>query len=117
MVGAHRADVDRLQTAHTAVILELHTGKIANGIGYRETVESLQIGIFENLRRNHLAVLRNDGAADDDHLTDVLNAVQFSGSVRLRNGIRPDVPLCREVDSTGQDSKVQKRDIKVFHAG
>ena len=56
VVGTHAADVDGLQTAHTAVILNLYTRKVAYGIGHRKAVEGLQLLAGEFLRGYHLAV-------------------------------------------------------------
>ena len=56
MVGAHRADVDGLDAAHPTVVLNLHTRKIAYGIGHRMAVETLKAGTAEPLAWNHLAV-------------------------------------------------------------
>ena len=36
MVGTHGAHIDRLHTAHAAIVFELHTREIAHGIGHRQ---------------------------------------------------------------------------------
>ena len=87
VVGAHRADVDGFQTAHAAVVFELHAREIADGVGHRKTVQPLQVDVFEDLRRDDLAVFGDDGSADDDDLADFLDAVQFSDVAPVRGGV------------------------------
>ena len=79
VVSAHRADVDGLQAAHAAIVLELHAREIADGIGHREAVQPLQVDILEDLRRDDLAVFGDDGRPDNDDLADLLDTVQPAG--------------------------------------
>lgn len=88
VVGAHRTDVDGLQTAHAAVILELHACEVADGVGHREAVQALQVDLLEHLRGDDLAVFGDDGRAENDDFPDLLDAVQFAGTVPDRGGVR-----------------------------
>ena len=64
MLCAHTTHIDRLQSPDTAVILDLHTGKITNGIGYGMDAQPLQLRAVEHLRRDDFF---GTAAAEDDH--------------------------------------------------
>ena len=57
VIGTHRADVDGLDAAHAAIVLDLHAGKVADGVGHAVTVESLKLLAVKGLCRNDLAVV------------------------------------------------------------
>ena len=65
VVRSHRTDIDRLDSAHTSVVLHLHARKIAQCIGYAVAVKALKLFAVKFLRRNHL-YLRSLGC--DHHL-------------------------------------------------
>ena len=54
MLASHGADIDGLDTSHSAVVLELYTGEIAQGICYGKGVKSLQFSTFEGLGNNNI---------------------------------------------------------------
>ena len=56
MVGTHVAHVDGLQAAHAAVVLDLHAGKVAEGVRHGMGVEAFQLFPGQVLRGNHFAV-------------------------------------------------------------
>ena len=56
VIGAHRANVDGLHTAHAAVVLELHAGKVAQGIGHAVAAQPLKAAAIECLGRYHLLI-------------------------------------------------------------
>ena len=73
VVAAHRADVHRLQTAHAAIVLELHTAEVAYGVGHAVTVETLEHLAAEHLCRDDLAIRFH---SIDHHLTQILHRVK-----------------------------------------
>ena len=73
MVRAHAPDIDRLQSTDPAVVLDLDSGKVAQGVGHvvrRELVELLARELLHG----------DDLLADDmpryDDLLDLLEAVE-----------------------------------------
>ena len=100
VVGAHRADVYRLEAAHTTIVLELHTGKVAHGIGHRVTVQALELLAREFLGRNHILV---GATAIDDYILDVLHRVEsaMAHAGHHRVGLmREDALLCMGAQDT-----------------
>ena len=73
VVGAHRADVDRLEAAHTAIVLELNTSKVTHGIGHRMAVQAFQLLAREFLGGNYVFI---GSAPIDDDILDILHRVQ-----------------------------------------
>ena len=49
MVGAHRADVNSLDTAYATVILHLNAREIPEGVGHAMAVEAFEFFAFELL--------------------------------------------------------------------
>ena len=43
MLGAHPSYVHRLESAYTSVVLDLHTGEVAQGIRHADTAQSLEL--------------------------------------------------------------------------
>ena len=73
VIGAHRPDIDSLYTADPAVILDLHSGKIAQGVGHTLAVEPAQLLAVKALRGydfclttacGHLHILQSVGQRD-----------------------------------------------------
>lgn len=79
VVGAHRADVDRLQTAHAAVVLDLHPREVAQRVGHVVGAQPLERLSRELLHGNHLAA---HDVPRDDHLLDMLQRVEALGVCR-----------------------------------
>ena len=52
MLAAHGAHIDGLDTSHSAVVLELDAGEIAQRVRHRKRIETLQFLAFEGLRHN-----------------------------------------------------------------
>ena len=61
MLGTHAADIDGLQSADAAVVLDLDAGEITDGVGHREGAESLQLLALQGLGRNDLVGLAESG--------------------------------------------------------
>ena len=74
MVGAHTANVDRLDAAHTAIVLDLCPRKVTNCIGYRQGIKRLQFLAPKALSRNHRVARR--GAALHNNLVEILHTVE-----------------------------------------
>lgn len=53
MLTAQTPDVDRLQASDTAVVLDLHSGKIPQRIGYRIGAQALKLPSRKPLRRHY----------------------------------------------------------------
>ena len=73
MVGAHAADIDGLQSAHTAIVLDLHAGEVADGIGHAVRAQPLQLRPGELLHRDDLP---RKPPARHHHFFQLLQAVQ-----------------------------------------
>ena len=56
MLATHRAHINGLDTTHTAIILELNAGEIAESIGYRKRVKRLKFRAFKSLRNDNIFV-------------------------------------------------------------
>ena len=54
VLRTHTADIDRFQSAHAAVVLDLNTRKIANRIGYRNHIQAFKLLPCKYLRGNGL---------------------------------------------------------------
>ena len=76
VVGAHRADVDRLQTAHAAVVLDLHPRKVTQRVGHVVCPQPVERLARELLYGYHLAAHE---ATRDDDLLDMLERVEALG--------------------------------------
>ena len=74
MVGAHTANVNRLDATDTAIVLDLCPRKVANGIGYRQGIKRLQLLAAKALCRNHRVARR--GAALHNNLVEILHTVE-----------------------------------------
>ena len=53
MMCAHRTDVNGFQAAHTAIIFDLHTGKVTQGICHAVRAQAFQFGTFQPLHRHY----------------------------------------------------------------
>ena len=73
MVGTHRTDIDSLDASHAAIVLQLDTREIAQGIGHAVGIEAFELLTIEGLRGNHLFMII---ARDDHHLVNMLYAVE-----------------------------------------
>ena len=87
MVAAHRTDVHRLDAPHSAIVLQLQAGKIAQGVGNVMRIQAFQFLPFHGVRGNHLAVSQVLG---NNHLADMLDAVECRLAARLRLCCRKD---------------------------
>ena len=74
VVAAHAAYVYGLDTAHAAVIFQLHAREVSQGIGYREAVEAFEFLAGEFLRGYNLAV----SVGRDDHFVELLYRVELA---------------------------------------
>ena len=86
MVGSHRADVDSLYSAHSAVVLYLDARKIPQGVGHAVGIESFQFVAGKGLGRNDVTA-RFIGR--HHHLLEIAGAVGdglFFGIYGRRNG-------------------------------
>ena len=105
MIGAHRADVDCFEAAHTTVVLELHAGKVAHGIGHRVAVEALELLASEFLGGDDVLV----GAPSvDNDILDVLHRVQAAMTDRSHHRVGlvcKDAFLSMGAQETRQDKK------------
>ena len=77
VVGAHRADIHRLESTHTAIVLELDASEVAHGIGHRMAVKALQLLAREFLGGDHVLV---GATAIDDDVLDILHRVEAAVS-------------------------------------
>ena len=71
VVAAHGTDVDGLHTTHTAVVLELHAGEIAHGVGHAVMAQRLHLLARERLTLYHRLCLGSMHL----HLADVTHIV------------------------------------------
>ena len=72
VVRTHAADVDRLQSGHTAVVFDLQSRKITDGISHGKAVQLPQFFPFQGLCGNDLFV----GLGFDHYLAQVAYAVR-----------------------------------------
>ena len=72
VVGAHAADVHRLQPRHAAVVLDLHAAEVADGIGHRVGAEGFELLALQLLRGDDLMV----AVGHHLHLLQSLDAVK-----------------------------------------
>lgn len=86
MLCAHTTHIDRLQPPDTAVILDLHTGKITNGIGYGMDAQPLQLRAVEHLRRDDFF---GTAAAEDDHRINPLYLGEPGGTFCAETAVAP----------------------------
>ena len=56
VVGAHASHVKGLDTPHAAVVLELYSGEVAQGVGHTVGVESFQVRALQRLSRDNLFI-------------------------------------------------------------
>ena len=54
MLAAHRAHVNGLDSAYSAIVLDLHSRKITQGIRHRKCIQVLQFCSFKRLRDNNI---------------------------------------------------------------
>ena len=81
MLGAERTDVDGLQSAQTAVVLNLHARKVLQGIGHRRRTQGLQVSTAQCLRRRNRA---NRHLRRHRHLVQLTNGIIRQQSVSSR---------------------------------
>ena len=86
MVGAHAADVNGLDAADAAVILDLHACEVPQRVGDTVAVETLQFVALQGLHRNH--VLRLIPGCDNKFLQVAAGGVGPFGCGREIGGRR-----------------------------
>ena len=83
MAGPHRAHIDGLYTAYPAVVLQLHTGKVTQRVGYGVRVQAFQFGTFQRMTGNDFT---KGEIRQYDDLIDMLYAVEGTRLNLLREG-------------------------------
>ena len=58
MLASHRADINRLNSPHSSIVLELHAGEIAQSVRYGKGIQALQLSTFQGLRHDDILVQR-----------------------------------------------------------
>ena len=58
MLTTHRADVNRLDTSYSAIVLDLKPGEIAKRVCYVQGIQAFQFSSFERLRDDDVFIER-----------------------------------------------------------